>query len=303
MSEKVSVKVNRKLRQLLGRLRYGRRAAGKNEKYTLSVVVIVKNEGAYLREWLLYHKLAGVSHIYLYDNGSTDDSAAIAKSFAAEGFVTYTFMPGRCRQMPSYNDALKRFGNESRYMAFIDADEFLFSPGNEEPLAATVDLLFKKYPKASGLAVNWAMFGSSGFEKKPESGGVLANFIYRAEIGKPGTDCIKTIVKPETVVSYDHPHYPVYMLGACSVDESGKKVAGWSNPGIEPLKLRVNHYFTKSREEWTLRRSAGMADKEDPNVRRTIEEFVRHDNNDIFDDSMRRYSERIGQVMRRDKER
>ncbi len=292
-----SKNVKRKLKQVLGRVQYKSRAGDRDEKYILSIVVIVKNEGAYLREWLLYHKLAGVSHIYLYDNESTDDTAAIAKSFAEEGFVTYTFMPGRSRQMPAYNDALRRFGRENRYMAFIDADEFLFSPENEEPLAVTVDRLFKKYPKASGLAVNWAMFGSSGYEKKPESGGVLGNFIYRAKAGRPGTDCVKTIVKPEAVVSYDHPHFPIYMLGAFSVDETGKKVEGWSNPGAEPVKLRVNHYFTKSREEWVIRRSGGMADRDDLNVQRTMEEFVRHDNNDILDDSMRVYAERIEQIL------
>lgn len=296
----MAVKIGKKVRRLLQRtsawLAYPGRAAGKQEKYVLSIVVIVKNEGAYIREWLLYHKLAGVSHVYLYDNGSTDDTAEKARAFEADGFLTFVSMPGRAAQMPAYNDALRRFGKESRYMAFIDADEFLFSPESEAPLAETVDSLLKKYPKAAGLAVNWAMFGSSGFEKKPEKGGVLDNFIYRAKSGRPGTDCIKTIVKPETVCSYEHPHYPVYMLGAYSVDETGKRVPGWRNPGFEPSKLRVNHYFTKSREEWTVRRSGGMADKEDPNVRRTMEEFERHDNNDIRDESMREFADRIGQI-------
>ncbi len=259
------------------------------EKYDLAVVVIVKNEEAYIREWLSYHRLAGISHVYLYDNGSTDRTAEYVRPYVDDGFVTMTYFPGRGMQAAAYNDALKRYGRDCRYMAFIDADEFLFAPEPDRKVPEVVEELLAACPKASGLAVNWAMFGSSGLEKRPE-GGVLENFIYRAAAGKPGTDCIKTIVKPAAVFRYDHPHYPDYMLGGFSVDESGRRVAGWKNPSGEPQKLRVNHYFTKSKEEWIERRKLGKADQKDEKNVRTLEEFYRHDNNDIFDDSMSRYA-------------
>ena len=257
------------------------------EQYFLTVTVIVKNEELYIREWLEYHRLAGISHVFLYDNGSTDRTMEYVRPFEADGFVTATHFPGRGMQAAAYNDALKRFGKDCRYMAFIDADEFLFAvePGKKVPEG--VGGLMEAYPKASGLAVNWAMFGSSGLEKRPESGGVLGNFIYRAKAGRPGTDCIKTIVKPGAVWRYNHPHYPEYMLGGYSVDERGQRVNGWKNPAPDPEKLRVNHYFTKSREEWILRRKLGKADQKDENNVRTMEEFVRHDNNDLLDESMR----------------
>src|SRR6476646_1530288 len=54
----------------------------------LAVATIVKNEGPYLGEWLEFQRLVGVEHVYLYDNGSTDNSAAVAAPFLAEGFVT-----------------------------------------------------------------------------------------------------------------------------------------------------------------------------------------------------------------------
>jgi hypothetical protein len=52
----------------------------------------------------------------------------------------------------------------------------------------------------------------------------------------------------------------------------------------------VNHYFTKSKEEWIARRKLGKCDHKDEKDVRPIEEFYRHDNNDILDDSMRRYT-------------
>ena len=54
--------------------------------------------------------------------------------------------------------------------------------------------------------------------------------------------------------------------------------------------IRINHYFTKSYDEWMIRRSRPKADYKDVNAKRTIEEFYEHDNNDIYDDGMLEYS-------------
>ncbi len=282
------------------RLRFAFSGQG-GRKHELAVVVIVKNEEPYIREWIEYHRLAGISHIYLYDNGSTDKTAEYVRPYADEGFVTMTYFPGRGMQTAAYNDALKKYGKDCRYMAFIDADEFLFSVKPDRKLPEVVEEIMKENPKACGLAVNWAMFGSAGFKERPKSGGVLSNYVYRAGPGERGTDCVKTIVRPETVYRYNHPHFPEYMLGGFSVDENGRRAEGSRNPGPEPVRIRVNHYFTKSEEEWTERRKIGKADKKDEKDIRTIDEFYRHDNNDIFDDSMSAFAaaieERIGNTV------
>ena len=282
------------------RLRFAFSGQG-GRKHELAVVVIVKNEEPYIREWIEYHRLAGISHIYLYDNGSTDRTAEYVRPYAEEGFVTMTYFPGRGMQTAAYNDALKKYGKDCRYMAFIDADEFLFSVKPGRKLPEVVEEIMKENPKACGLAVNWAMFGSAGFKECPKSGGVLSNYVYRAGPGERGTDCVKTIVRPETVYRYNHPHFPEYMLGGFSVDENGRRAEGSRNPGPEPVRIRVNHYFTKSEEEWTERRKIGKADKKDEKDIRTIDEFYRHDNNDVFDDSMSAFAaaieERIGNTV------
>ena len=282
------------------RLRFAFSGQG-GRKHELAVVVIVKNEEPYIREWIEYHRLAGISHIYLYDNGSTDKTAEYVRPYADEGFVTMTYFPGRGMQTAAYNDALKKYGKDCRYMAFIDADEFLFSVKPGRKLPEVVEEIMKENPKACGLAVNWAMFGSAGFKERPKSGGVLSNYVYRAGPGERGTDCVKTIVRPETVYRYNHPHFPEYMLGGFSVDENGRRAEGSRNPGPEPVRIRVNHYFTKSEEEWIERRKLGKADKKDEKDVRTIDEFYRHDNNDVFDDSMSAFAaaieERIGNTV------
>ena len=68
----------------------------------LAAVVIVKDEGPYLREWLEFHQLVGVEHIYIYDNGSSDDTEQVVWDFLRSGYVTLipwgTFVLGGARK-------------------------------------------------------------------------------------------------------------------------------------------------------------------------------------------------------------
>ena len=41
--------------------------------YELGIVAIFRNEAKNLREWIEYHRLAGVEHFWLYNHGSTDN--------------------------------------------------------------------------------------------------------------------------------------------------------------------------------------------------------------------------------------
>lgn len=82
----------------------------------------------------------------------------------------------------------------------------------------------------------------------------------------------------------------MYYFGYYSIDETGRKVTGWSNINNNIKLLRINHYFTKSKEEWIARRSIGKADATDRTKTRTMQEFYEHDNNDIYDASALYYS-------------
>ena len=178
-------------------------------------------------------------------------------------------------------------------MAFIDADEFIYSV-ERKPITEVVDEIIAMNPRAGGVAVNWRIYGSSGHISKPNVGGVLSNFLWRAKEDGTGNGCIKTIVQPQYVFKYSHVHYPTYILGRYSIDENGERVNGWCHTMLKIEKLRINHYFTKSKEEWIKRRSMGTADSKNPEKsKRTLEEFYRHDNNDIYDDSMLYYVNKL----------
>lgn len=256
-----------------------------DRKYGIAIVAIAKNEREYIEEWVKYHKLIGVEKIFLYNNGSTDDTTKILKPYIKSDYITLIDFPGTGKQLPAYNDALKKYAYLCKYMAFIDVDEFLYVYDHKS-LYNVIEEIMAKDLNAGGVAVNWRMFGSSGYISKPE-GGVLENFLWRAKEQGKGNACIKTIVCPQYVFEYAHPHYPTYIFGKYSIDETGKRVDNWYNPTDELHLIRINHYFTKSKEEWIKRRSMGTVLNEKD--KRTLDEFYQHDNNDIYDDSMLYY--------------
>ncbi len=139
------------------------------------------------------------------------------------------------------------------------------------------------------MAINWCMYGSSGFQSRPK-GLVIENFLYRGKLDGRGNACVKSVVNPRKVLFFHHAHYPIYFPTFYAVNEFGEKTRGWKNEHYNWTHLRLNHYFTKSKEEWIERRSLGKADCKG---NRPIEQFYEHDNNDVYDDIMLKYAETL----------
>lgn len=261
----------------------------------LSIVCIAKNEGRYIEEWVRYYLIQEVDRIYIYDNESPDNMHEILKPYIESGKVIYNYFPGRGKQLAAYSDAIMKYRYKTKYMAFIDVDEFIVQENNSQSLYCAVESIMKKNKRAGGVAVNWRMYGSGGHEKRT-SGLVTERFVFRGDTDARGNDCIKTIANPRYIEKYEHDHYPTYILGFNNINEEGQVVLGWKNILKDTKILRINHYFTKSKEEWIERRSKGKADTLNEQDKRTINEFYEHDKNDIYDDIILQYIGRIDEV-------
>lgn len=259
---------------------------------TLSLVAIAKYEAPYIKEWVDYHLLQGIDCIYLYDNESPDNLKSLLQPYIDTGKVVYTLIKGKAKQLDAYNDAIKRFKFKTKYMAFIDCDEFLVQENSTMTLVETIKRCMKCNLRCAGLAVNWRMYGSSGHISKPGNS-VLASYLYRGKSNAKGNDCIKSIVNPRLVKEFKHVHYPKYYRGFYSVNEDSNRCDGPTNVCGDTKHIRINHYFTKSKEEWIVRRSRGKADTENIADKRTIEEFYEHDHNDVYDPIMLPYVEKL----------
>jgi len=216
------------------------------EQQYLGVAAIYRWEGRFLREWVAFHRLVGVDRLYLYDNASDDEHLEALAPFIEDGSVVVHDWPVFPGQGSAYDHALAIHGPEVRWMAFLDVDEFLFSPTGR-PLP---DVLrdFEAHP---GVGVSRAWMGTSGHESTPE-GLVLANFASRLHLPEPNL-AVKSIVDPTRVTLRVNEHWFEYADGARAVDEHGHRMDHWRRPDMTFDLLRINHYFTKS-EEHALRK-------------------------------------------------
>ena len=256
--------------------------------YDLAVTAIFKNEARYLKEWLDYHLLAGVEHFYLYNNDSIDNFAQVLAPYVAANFVTLTDFPGKVMQMPAYVDALNRFKFTCRYMAFIDVDEFIF-PQTNRSIVEVVDEILSRDSNAAGVAINWQLYGSNGQETADYSRGVLERFTRRAPHDYEldlGNTLVKSIIDPRKVEYMPNPHSAIYLHNFHAVNAAGEIVAGYLNKPVNVDKIVVNHYFTKSREEYSKKFSRGRSDV---NVKYSQDNFELQDRNEIFDDGILTY--------------
>ncbi|WP_100732912.1 glycosyltransferase family 2 protein [Lactobacillus crispatus] len=253
-------------------------------KYNLSAVLIIKNEGDYIKEWIEYYKNLGFEKIYIYDNDSTDNVYKKLIKYIDVGLVSYTKMSGHARQLDAYNDALKKAKRESKYLAIVDADEFLF-PVKDDDICTVLDRYMQSANNVGGLCVNWLIFGSSGYMNQT-SELVTQRFKHRSKYDFNKNQHVKTICDPRKVAGVLNPHIVEYIIGCYAINSFYQKVDRPFTKYNSNAPLRINHYFTKSKNEFVRKRARGEADS--LNVR-NMKDFDIHDRNEVFDDSMKRY--------------
>ena len=258
--------------------------------YDLAIVAIMRNEAAYVKEWIEYHWAAGVDHFYIYDNESPDNFKEVLQPYIDKGIVTYEFYPGKTRQCEAYMEAIKKYRFFCRYMAFIDADEFIFPQNTDKSIVEVVDEILDQQEREhrAGIEINWMMYGSNNLEKADYSKGVLERFTRRAE---KFNAIIKTIANPRKIDYLHTPHYMVYFgENTPCIDERYKE---------EPL-IFVNHYSLRSREEYE--KKIGFSAAYGTTTVHTVDKFTHEENNDVFDDSILKYRD-ARQSLKRKKKR
>ncbi len=222
-----------------------------NETFHLTATAIIKDEAAYIEEWLTYHILIGFEHFYIFDNGSTDTTAKVLEPYIKYGYVTYIYWPVFPGQFDAYGYAIKIFGPHSKWMAFFDIDEF-FVLKQHESLPALLDTV-----DADQLLVSWRFYGHSGHRSKPD-GLVIENYTGCDPDLAP---VVKCIVRPSKAY--------VMFVHNCSTT-SGKTVndtglvikEDWMLPTEHRSEQFVcmNHYFTRSYEEYEQKIHRGQVD-------------------------------------------
>lgn len=279
----------------------------------LSVCAIFKDEAPYLPEWIEFHRLMGVERFFLYDNGSRDGGRNIVEPWVREGAVSVSDCAIPLRdggQDWAYADALSRARGRTRWLAFIDLDEFLFSPGG----VVLPDVL-REYEAHPGIVVNWQVYGSSGHTTIGEDL-VIERFVKRARTRWVRNRRVKSIVDPGRTVRAIGPHFFEYADGALAVTESHEPVRvterrAWARRVRRSLarlplvrtdpyamrdssvkrvsvgRMRLNHYAVRSRQEFERKTARHGSSRLAPSY------FAYHDRNEVHDPVLVRYASRV----------
>lgn len=238
-------------------------------------------------DWVDYHHLRlGVTKFYVFDHGSNPRLSAQLGRHIAAGLVTYEYTPYHLDnllrlvmsrpnpQTDLYDRCLRLYKDRHRFMAFLDADEFIVlrnsrgnassSPSSPSSSSSSLAMLLDEYSQFGGLALNWMVFGSSGLATRPgedHGGGGVGGSVAHYNACFPSVH-IKTIVNTQHVLrSSQNPHWFLYKAGAYAVGEKGDRVDSWSRAPPSFDRVFINHYSIKSREDFALKRMRGRQSK------------------------------------------
>jgi hypothetical protein len=208
----------------------------------LAIGAIYHDEAPYLTEWIEFHRLVGVERFFLYNNNSSDEHGRVLAPYVEEGIAVVHDLPRLpLPQKSAYDDCLETHGDESRWIAFVDVDEFLFAPDGES--VATVLAEYERWP---GVGVNSALYGTSG-HRTPPPGLLIENYMDRRKL-ELGGRFIKSIVDPARTSECKSAHHFSY-VDDLAVDENGYPIAGHATKSTSLSRLRINHYWSKSEQE------------------------------------------------------
>lgn len=262
----------------------------------LAVCVIVKNEGESILEWGLYHHLIGFDALIIVDDQSTDHTPEQLDRLSTVMTVhrhKYRRWLGD-RQATAYSRVCRKYRRRYDWIAFIDADEFIFSAQG-----SNIRDLLRRGEDVSAVVLPWLFFGSSGHVEKPTDL-VLKAYTNRVAFeGFAPNRHVKSIVRPTKVKRCDNPH--AFVVEGLTVDPHGTAVTWQKNRGIladyaDYADWRINHYFTKSKQHWADRLVRGQLGAQ---TKRTPKQFDTYDKNEVHDPSAMTLADRVQALMDR----
>ena|SRR6185312_4769665 len=241
--------------------------------YYVALCCIVRDEN-YLPEWIDYHASIGVSHFYIYDNESTVPVSDTLKKQIETGLVTVKPIKGKAMQMIAYGNCLKEYGRFCKWIAFIDADEFIVP----KTFTGNLPEFLIPYEYFGGLGINWLVFGSNGHIEKPEMP-QIESYTLRLPKSDPSNAHVKAIVQPRyTKAIPSGPHNFHYVFGKYSVNENFKRFKGAFSPHSSN-RIQLNHYWLRSEADFREKLIRGRGDQDSLELARKMEDFYETDRN------------------------
>lgn len=249
-------------------------------EYYLTVCAIAKDEGPYFKEWIEWHRKKGVAKFYIYDNESKDDTRKILTPYIESGIVEYHYFPGYRKQLAAYDDCIALHRFDSRWIAFIDLDEFIV-PLKDKSIPEFLNRLEDR----PNVEINWLVYGSGGSKHK-QPGGMMERFKMHSNPDHLLNRHVKSIVDPRRVYCMIGCHEAARISGKGADSHGNIITESFRDRKPQQDVIRINHYAVRSFEEFLEKQNRGRASGKKRTVSR--EYFDEYDLNDFED--MRDYN-------------
>jgi Glycosyltransferase family 92 len=215
----------------------------------LSLLAPVKFEDEFIEEFVSFYLLQGVDHFYFYDNENEIPlTTTLAKYLEV---CTIIKIEGDNAQIRAYQHWYQHFKHQTHWVAIFDVDEFVFPKKHE-----TLKAFLRDFEAHDAVAINWKIFGNGPHIKKP-SGLVIENYLFSE--GKQHNS-YKCVVKAAAIKRLDHPHKPVLKVFRQIVNANRNVVKGYENSEPTTNIIQLNHYYSKSEEEYAVKLNRKRAD-------------------------------------------
>jgi hypothetical protein len=227
-------------------------------------ILTVKNEGAFLLDWVAHHRAIGFDHILAFSNDCSDGSDAMLDRLAALGGLTHVPNPGPWEEGPQWA-ALRKAADHPDYARadwamVIDIDEYLNIRTGDHSLEA----LIAACDGADAIPVTWRMFGNAGVvaqgdrpitEVFTRAAPAVLHWPWRALM-------VKTLFRTK---AFRKPgvHRPKGPVGPVRLSDPGLGQRLFSAPGQDHTRLaQINHYALGAMEDYIVKCDRGRANRE-----------------------------------------
>lgn len=222
----------------------------------VAICAIGRQENRYAAEWVEHYHKIGAKKIFIYDNYQGDEErlSDVLQPYIKKGWVELIDVGNRPdMQMKSYDHCYRLHGYEYAWIGFFDFDELLrIKSGEKLPNALA------HYKEGDQLLVNWRIMTDNGltfYDPRP----MAERFTTPMPIDKPvkyarpENEHVKCFIRgglDEVKFTPTHnPHCADNPKMKC-INPSGQEVKQGAFAPIDHSVMWIDHYFTKTAEEW-----------------------------------------------------
>lgn len=128
----------------------------------ITAVLCVRNEGAFLLEWLAHHRACGITDFLVFSNDCDDGTDRMLDRLESLGWLVHVRNPGPHPEGPQWA-ALKQADRHpmvtgADWLLALDVDEFVNVHVGDRTLSA----LLLALPEATAIPLTWRLFGNAG---------------------------------------------------------------------------------------------------------------------------------------------